>query len=43
MRFRISNDWIFTKNFINIELFSIHWESFSHWITILGISFIWEY
>ncbi len=43
--FRISFGYDFDLDYppmINIEFLSFHWEDHTKWITILGISFIWE-
>ena len=44
MKFRIANDWTCFNGIINIDLLAIHWEKKNcFWISILGISFIWEH
>jgi len=39
---KISNDWTIYKGYINVDLFSIHLEEKYKFITIMGISFIWQ-
>ena len=41
--FIIISDWTFSDGHYNVELLSVHYErNYNFWITILGITFIWE-